>query len=551
MPSTNSPSGVNAAVDVLLICALKDEYDQVLEVTDGLLQPGWVESHGPGGWIVADGHFATASGAPLSIRTTWAVHIGREQAQATASFLIHAQPARCLAMSGICAGRRDKVALGDVIFADLLWSYDAGKIQEEDGKPRFQGDPLPYRPRPGWVQRMQRVQVPPGIPWLAQRPSLPLEHQEDWVLLRILAGEDPRNSVDFESACPDWDKTLSRLWQRKWLERPLKLTDLGRARAEELNLRYPRKLPGPSAFQVHVAPVATGGSVTEDAGIFPRLANSMRKVLGVEMEASALGALGELHDVPVVVAKGVSDYGDRFKDDRYRLFAARASAECLISLLREAVDLIRVGNSLQTINRMELATPTLPTSPPNTKLPRDLIQVLAEEYPDVREARALWERAGGRGSEVENIPRPQDLWQRLWRRSTQGASVRPAALLRAALEDLPNNRVLIDHLRTLAQPTSVDAATRLVALLEAAPGPLDMATTLELLAKWGGIDEDNSFAAICVALDGRLSPARRSELSQALSEVMVQMQKGVFTSTSTVPAALVETLLAALQAIGT
>jgi hypothetical protein len=31
-------------------------------------------------------------------------------------------------MCGICAGYREKVALGGVIVADLLWTYDEGKI---------------------------------------------------------------------------------------------------------------------------------------------------------------------------------------------------------------------------------------------------------------------------------------------------------------------------------------------------------------------------------------------------------------------------------------
>jgi nucleoside phosphorylase len=425
-------------LDVLLICALKDEYDQVLAVTDGLLDPGWVESPGPKGWIMADGCFATSIDSSLRIRTTWASHMGREEAQAVASLLIHEQPARCLAMSGICAGRRDKVALGDVIFADRLWSYDVGKVTVDDGKQSFQGDMLQFHPTPVWVQRMQRVSVAPEAPWLALRPSLPLEHQENWVLLRLLVGEDPRSSVEFNKACPDWSAVVERLWQRKWLDKALALTDAGRAHASEMELLYPRGLPEPAEFQVHVAPIATGAPVTEDTGIFPRLANSMRKVLGVEMEASALGALGDVHGLPVIVAKGVSDHGDAFKDDRYRQFAARAAAECLIAFLRGAADLFS-GLRMET-------TPSVPTSPPTTKLPWDLIEVLAENYPDVRDARALWERAGGKSTEVENIPRARDLWQRLWIRSTQGASVRPAELLKAALEDLPNNTVLIRYL---------------------------------------------------------------------------------------------------------
>lgn len=440
-------------IDVLWVCALKDEYDQARSVENGLLDPGWVESTGPRGWIVADGRFEVARGAPLHIRTTWATQMGREQAQAVASALIRSEPARCLAMSGICAGRRDKVSLGDVIFAERLWSYDAGKSTFEDGERRFRGDALQFRPPAPWVQRMQRLFVPNDAPWLSARPSLPLELQEDWALLRCLANEDPRAHSDFSRACPDWAVVLARLWDRKWLNRDqLTLTDAGRDRATRLSLLYPESIPAPPGFRIHVAPIATGAEVTEDEGIFPRLAASMRQVLGVEMEASALGALAEAHNVPILVAKGVSDFGDRFKDDRYRHFAARAAAECLIEVLRGSVDLLPELEGAMTGGRNLPSTSTRAVSYPPTgstdlEMPRDLIDVLAEHYPEVRHARALWQRAGGKLSEVENIDRPRDLWQHLWRRSMKGASVRPINLLKSALDDLPQNAVLLYYLQ--------------------------------------------------------------------------------------------------------
>lgn len=346
-------------VDVLLICAMKDEYNQVLKVTDGLCDPGWVVKRGPKGWTVADGEFATPAGETLLIRATFADYMGRENTQAVASMHINHNPARCLAMSGICAGRRHKVALGDVIFAVRMWSYDAGKFVVEDDESHFQCDPIQYRPKGVWKQRMESEVPPLDASWLEQRPLLPLEHQEDWALLCFLDKEDPRNHEDFSVACPDWSDVLSRLFERGQLvnslnlsdvlsclrkgmrpEKSLKLTSEGRKKAEELVLHYPQELPAPAEFDIHTAPMATGAAVTEDDGIFPRLANVMRKVLGVEMEASAIAALGEVHDVPVIVAKGVSDFGDRFKDDRYRHFAARAAAECLIGFLRKTTDLL-------------------------------------------------------------------------------------------------------------------------------------------------------------------------------------------------------------------
>lgn len=96
------------------------------------------------------------------------------------------------------------------------------------------------------------------------------------------------------------------------------------------------------------------------------------------------------------------------------------------------------------------SVPSLPpTSSPLPLLPRDLLDFLAENYPDVRDARALWQRAGGRAAEVENIPRAFDLWQNLWRRSVQGAAARPKALLHEVRQDYPGNAVVAHYLSSL------------------------------------------------------------------------------------------------------
>ncbi|MDD5277340.1 MAG: effector-associated domain EAD1-containing protein [Methylovulum sp.] len=432
-------------IDVMLICALKDEYDQVLQVTNGLINP-WHEHPDANGWLVANASFATPSGNPLTICTTHASYMGREQVQALASKLISENPAKCIAMSGICAGRRGKVVLGDVIFAERFWSYDAGKMTVENGEQRFQGDMLQYRPSTHWVQRMQHFNIAPNAEWLALRPQLPYEYQEDWVLLRLLAGDtNPSQHPACHKECPDWGEVLKRLWQKKWLEKPLVLTETGRKRAEELQLLHPHGLPKPAGFNIHTAPIATGAAVTEDPRLFDRLAENMRKVLGIEMEASALGALGDIHDIPVLVAKGVSDFGDAFKDDRYRQFAARASAECLIALLRAGEGLLP-NRTARNTGILATSSPSLPSL---SGIPRELIEVLAEQYPDVRDARALWQRAGGKASQVENMPNPRDLWQKLWQASRQGAAARPETILAEALADLPENETLQNYFAAL------------------------------------------------------------------------------------------------------
>lgn len=184
-------------------------------------------------------------------------------------------------------------------------------------------------------------------------------------------------------------------------------------------------------------------------------------------------------------------------------------------------------------------------------LPLDLINVLAEEYPDVESARALWKRAGGSNRQVDNISRPGDLWQNLWLRSVRGASVRPAALLRAALapDELPNNAVLIRHLRSFAPVDSSPVAQRMVAAIETAPMDMGREDTLELLAEWEVEDDVDSFAAICPALEGRVSLDRRGELREALDAIALEIKAGALSGVVKAgTSAAVKALLAGLAA---
>lgn len=421
--------------DVLIVCALKDEYDAVKCVEEGLVGDGWVERPSVGGWLASFATFHSVDGHPFHVCATFGAQMGREHNQALAAAFANALCPQLIGMTGICAGRRGKVNLGDVIFADRVWSYDAGKLTVDDlGAMRFQGDPIVYSPPDVWVQRL-RALSPAFGEWQDLRPQLPLEWQEEWVL-RVLADQrDPRNDAEFAKRCPDWSDVIARLREKSLVEQSLELSDAGRAFIDEARLSHPSQPPTSAGYALHVAPIATGAAVQEDPNIFDKLSGSMRKVLGLDMEASAIGALAKSLSVPFIVAKGVSDCGDPLKDDRYRLFAARASAECFLDLVRRAYDLL-----VKPLSPARGAPPTPP--PTGTPVPAEVVRELASLYPDRESARALWERAGGATYEVENVANPRDMWQRLWLNACRGARVSTGALLNAALEDFPNNTAL-------------------------------------------------------------------------------------------------------------
>ena len=446
MPPTHTPQPDLA--DVLILCALQDEYRALLSVTTGLMGHGWEERKTDSGWQIAEAQFFSDNGAPVRVTASFCAFMGKEQASATLAHLWREVPARCIAMSGICAGRRGKVALGDVLIADRLYSYDAGKLTTVHGVSTFQGDPIQVGPGPHWVQRMQLVAgIEPGS-WVSDRPHLTLEAQEDWVLLSSLEGNPPQAHPDFSVACPDWTLVLERLQKRKLIDDKGLITPDGSERARELHLQFngrPRLAP---SFQVHVAPMATGSAVIEDSEIFTRLGESMRKVLGLDMEASALGAAGEFIRVPVIVAKGISDFGDQDKDDRYRMFAARASAEYLVLLMRHSVDLLNPA-SLEPHQAPVKVQPQSSSSSANNSFPRDLIDFLSDSYPSQDEARAVWVRAGGKAGQIPVMARSFDTWQRIWMLAQQGALVSPLGLLSEVKNDFPHNSILGRYLSEL------------------------------------------------------------------------------------------------------
>ncbi len=134
-------------------------------------------------------------GGSLTVAVTQALGMGGPSAIVAAAAALKEYEVRCLAMCGVCAGRRGDVALGDVIIADRVWQYDTGKRRAEaTGGERIveeQEDIEIYRLHPpAWKQAAERFQIDPEAPWLALRPRS-YEAQGDWILERVLRGADP------------------------------------------------------------------------------------------------------------------------------------------------------------------------------------------------------------------------------------------------------------------------------------------------------------------------------------------------------------------------
>lgn len=347
--------GNKPRADVVIVTAIPIEYQAVLEVSEGAVSgTTWAEGQQDNGAAMSERSYVASNGQPLRIVVALAPDMGVSAFHATMDPLIERFDPRCIAMCGVCAGRRGKVQLGDVVVAERVFLHDTGKVTRAIGEdPVVQQDLRTFSIRPDWKIHLERwaaqgvVESFRGQPWLDARP-LTAEWRDRRALLAMdLDVSKARDKIDPRLRDDEWPAIVARLREEGWVhpERP-QLTDAGRASVENLRFLYPGN-PDLSPygdlhpFRLHVAPMATGSRVIEDEEIWTFITPSMRKTLGLDMEAAAVGAAAHyLHQrkLDFIVMKGVMDFADHGRDDHYKEFAARASAECLLAFLRQQLE---------------------------------------------------------------------------------------------------------------------------------------------------------------------------------------------------------------------
>jgi nucleoside phosphorylase len=324
-------------VDVLVIAALKEEFDALLEVTGG--EEAWEKFSNQNFTKYYFRDFESEQGFSFRVAAMWAHKMGATAAAALATELTRELSPRCLAMCGICAGKRDDVFLGDVLVADRVFRYDEGKLKVQREDKVFQPDLTTFNLKPKWTTAVQGMINKWRPSFINERP-LSIDYQSNW-LLRVLAafeqnGEShPNKHPDINRYCPNRKAAMERLREKEWIEKQgFKLTIKGRQGLEESQFYSPDSPELDPDFSIHLGPIATGTGVQQDPLIFNKIAEFQRKIIGLEMEGEAIGIVSEIQELDYMVfVKGVCDYADEFKDDSFRQFAAKASADFLISFL--------------------------------------------------------------------------------------------------------------------------------------------------------------------------------------------------------------------------
>ena len=316
-------------VDVLIITALREEFDAARTAGNGVAS--WQRHDPDGAAPYLTGGYRTPAGEWISVALARPVAMGARGTGPIVTTLTDLLQPTCLAMSGVCAGNPDDTAPGDVIVAAPAFEYDEGKHTGE----AFRGDQHQYPQDIRWLRAAQDFD-PAVLPSYGEAGE---DEAAVWYLERLHQGQDPRTHPARKRYFPPatWQPRLAKLESDGlivWLDGQWRLTEAGTARIRRI---LADDVDGPAALPlaVHAGPMASGSAVIADPGIWDRIRDlGVRKVAALEMEAATIATVA--HDRQVrhwLVAKGVMDHADFAKDDRFKEFAARASAEVLYALL--------------------------------------------------------------------------------------------------------------------------------------------------------------------------------------------------------------------------
>jgi nucleoside phosphorylase len=347
--------------DVVLITAIDEEFETAKTVfsaasagEDGVRD--WTERETISSAPHLTGHFFLNGIACFRVALAKPTRMGANRIGHLATVLVERLKPKYLVMCGVCAGNPGDLALGDVVVSELTYQYDEGK-READG---FVGDhrqsPISQR----WLKAADSLRAE-QLPSYG-RPTL--RDARYWLLERLHGGANPRNHPArgryFNTG--EWQATIEKLEKEGLVSidgMMLRLTDAGKAEVERsilLDVDPPEKLP----FAIKIGPIASGNVVVKDGLTWDMLKRmGVRSVLGLEMEAAAIGEIARMSGVEEwIVIKGVMDHADPKKDDRFRPFAARASAEVLRAFLIDRfVELTSSPHSQPSAGQVQVVPP--------------------------------------------------------------------------------------------------------------------------------------------------------------------------------------------------
>ncbi len=260
----------NAPVDALVLTALPVELGAVLLVFDAIDQKPEKTESGTNYWFKA---LFTVNAAKKSLRVAIACfgNAGNVDAAAETAMLLTKFKPKIVVMVGIAAGMRGKCLLGEVVFSERVIAYEGAALVTGPDGPREVPRPESFRTPHATKQDV--------ISYLAN----PAAVKGRLVIARKAAGIVIPPNVD--EALVDQE------------------------------------------FVPRLATFASGEKLLRDPGKFRTIRHSLHgKIEVIEIEAAGVATVCSRCNARFLVIRGISDFGDEQKNDRFQEIAAQNAA---------------------------------------------------------------------------------------------------------------------------------------------------------------------------------------------------------------------------------
>lgn len=339
--STSYQKDPGTRIDVCIVCALAEEAKAFLEVVEARCHISFTSQISP--HYRYDYRLATIQnnrGEPLTLHVSWLPRYGLQEMALHLSHVVEEYHPRFTAMTGICAGDKRHVVLGDLVIAERTFTYDTGKFErDKDEQIVHVHDAQTYQTDENILRFVQMFdQWKPLIARL-ERPAS-RRQQREWLLNRLLHEQVPSMmeipEAELKNHAPNWRQIVHELQSgtSPVLTSLMTLED----RAKIVQLRYgrdPFPYTDPPETSCHIKPLASGNAVRSDDP-FQEVRIPVRGTIAIDMEGAAFcRTMARYPTIPWLIVKGISDYADQEKDDAYHAHASLASAHYMLCFLQE------------------------------------------------------------------------------------------------------------------------------------------------------------------------------------------------------------------------
>lgn len=332
-------------VSIGVITAMREELEPILEIGGG--ESNWDSKHDSDKFIYYVGEFPIRNREPIGVVATCALRKGPVAAAIrTTQFrqilrALAPSGAPIVCMTGITAGWREKVALGDVIVAENAYSPLSGKQVQQKFQPELDVG-TPDASLLHWLENFADDSWKYAIK--TPRP-VSRRYQIDWLLWNLRTGDLeslPPQALD--GNVPDRERLWPLLLKEGLITERGMLTEHGNDFVRR-NVMHSPWTNGPEPDkpepEVHFGDVASTPFVIEHDLFFHEQKQITRNIRAAEMEIQSFMSTCRSVGFAGFAVKGVCDYADSTKDDAFHKYAAEASARYLHSFVT------RYANSIE------------------------------------------------------------------------------------------------------------------------------------------------------------------------------------------------------------